>query len=92
MAYEDSYRTLAARILGADDTGVPTPLLLPSMADGWEHPKKYPGDLNAETDTMLCGEVCRLVHGMTPAHWSTLDENQRIGWLRNALTEYSDVE
>jgi len=87
---EDDYRTLAGRLLGMDDTGIPSPLTLPSMDAGWEPPHQYPGDLNAETDVALCAEVCRRVPGMTPSFWDSLDEKQRIGWLRNALTEYSD--
>jgi hypothetical protein len=84
---EEDYRTLAARLLGKG-LGNPTGLSCPSMVPGWEHPRALPGDLVPEDDAELCAMVCKRTQGsMTPEVWETLDEQQRMGWLRSALTE-----
>lgn len=74
------YLDLAAQILGRDTAHAP--LGLP----GWEPPdrRQYPGDVSDEDEQELAARVCELLPVMTLGEWKSLDEDQRLPWLRRA--------
>ena len=71
------YEQLAAKLLGVEDF----PLLLPPMS------VKNLGGLSDEDDQRLCAVVCGSVPGISAERWETLSEEQRVGWMREAVAK-----
>lgn len=81
IATNDEYRDVARQLLRVECLDQ-TPLLLPRTIG--DPPRVNIGDLTDEQDQELCCIVCQRTTGMTAPHWATLDESQRINWMRQA--------